>query len=652
MKSRLFIGILCAVLIALTFFSYHSALDGPFVFDDQVNIQENPAVAIRDLSITSLKQAMFSNQSGELKRLLPALSFGLNHYQAQGFMNTFVFKLTNLIIHILNGLLVFGLASQLAPRIFPAIDQGLSINKQYSIFAFFVALLWLVHPLQVTTVAYIVQRMTSMATLFMLLGLNGYVYARERLERKPILGLLGMFLAIVLGTLLGLLAKENAVLLILYTGVIELCWYPKQAARNKILWGYAAILGIGLCAILYLNLTGRLNILEGYYSRPFTLEQRLLTEARVLWFYLQMLVVPHLQVMGLYHDDLALSKSWLEPFTTVVSVILWAVTLLVAWLLRNKQPVLTFAVLWFLVGHSMESSILPLEIIFEHRNYLPSLSIIILIVYGLALFGRWLGKRLEKWQGRNLQMPSIIALCSVISLIYVGLTSVRANYWASEETLFQSMAQHHPESPISLYTYAELLNKKQDRSDDAYPYYLKAVSLNPNSASLIMQTKLSTPISAPADPLLDSRKLLALLSQQRLKPLDISVLNDAAHCALGMNIRCAQHQTEIRQWLHAAIDNRYLDQDWRRDFVKSLFEIEMAFGAPEDALATVTKAQAQDDRVFQYYLMKADALSALGKHQEALLGVETAEQLAQRFNPALLPVVQRMKDKVTLRQQH
>jgi protein O-mannosyl-transferase len=626
-------GCLALLLLLLISCSYLPALNGPFVFDDQINILENPAVMLHDLNWAALKQASLSNESGLFKRVLPALSFGLNYYQAQGFNNTWIFKLTNLSFHLLNALLVFGLTLQLAPKLLKP-STVLTAQQQACLLAFFVALLWAIHPLQVSTVAYIVQRMTSMATFFMLLGLNGIVWARNRLEQGQRLALPWMLLALVIGAGLGLLCKENAVLLVLYAATIEFCLYTRQG-REKILFSvYALLLGIPLLIALYLMVTDKLNIFAGFHAKPFTLEQRLLTEARVLWFYVQMLVVPDIRVMGLFHDDLPLSKNWLDPISTVVSVIAWGLMLLLAWWSKRKQPVVTFAIVWFLVGHSMESTVIPLEIIYEHRNYLPSLSLIILLVTGLA--------KLPQQFIKTIALPLLL----LIGAVFIGLTYQRATYWQSEESLFKSLATNHPQSPISLYSYAELLNKKKNQPAEAYRYYLKAVALNKDSASLGMQATLSAPINAAIDPLLDPQRLNTLLNKRYLSPWDLTVLEDATHCVIGKHPPCIDHLGDVRQWLSAAIDNGYLEQEWRRTFVNSLFNIEMQFGLPQAALQTVTKAQAQDPRVFQYYLMKTDALRATGQHEAALALINTAEQLARQYNPALLENVYRLKNQV------
>lgn len=628
------------LLISITL-CYWPALNGPFVFDDQVNILENPAVKLQDLSRDSLTKALLSNESGAFKRILPALSFGLNYYQAQGFEHTSAFKITNLVVHLLNSLLVFTLMRQLAFKLWPLATPSPATLCYFSLA---IAALWALHPLQVSTVMYIVQRMTTMASFFMLLGLNAYVWARYRLETGKITALAWMLLALAMGTALGLSSKENAVLLVLYAAVLEFTLFAQKPADKRILIFYGVLLGIPLLVGIYLIANDQLNILAGYYSRPFTLEQRLWTEARVLWFYLQMFVWPDITNMGLYHDDVVISKGWSDPPATLWSVIGWGGMLVIALWSRLRLPVLSFAILWFLVGHSMESSIIPLEIIFEHRNYLPLLGFICLLGYSLVYLAK-----LAKPSFNFKLATSLLISCACL---FSYLTWQRAHYWESEESLFRSLANNNPQSPISLYSYAELLLKKKNQPAEAYQYYLKAANLNKDSASLAMQASLSAALTSQPDPLLQPDKLFILLNKRRLTPWDISVLDDASRCVLGNVQRCIEHLDDVRLWLHAAIDNRYLSPELRRAFVRSVFDIEMQYGLHQEALKTVTQAQEQDDRVFQYYLLRANALQALGRYQESMTIINIAEQLAQQYNPQLLGDVYQLKQQVEIKMQH
>ena len=157
--------------LALVALAYLPGLRGPFVFDDYPNILNNPPVALTELTPQALRAAALSNTSGPLGRPLAALSFALDHYRAGGFY-PLAFKLTNLAIHLLNVLLVYALAGRLARR--------LGAGEMAPAVALFCALLWGLHPLQLTSVLYVVQRMTSLAATFTLAAMLCWLQARER----------------------------------------------------------------------------------------------------------------------------------------------------------------------------------------------------------------------------------------------------------------------------------------------------------------------------------------------------------------------------------------------------------------------------------------------------------------------------------------
>ena len=120
---------------------------------------------------------------------------------------------------------------------------------------------------------------------------------------------------------------------------------------------------MGLAAgLIYALLPAGKWLWAGYELRSFTLLERLLTEARVLWFYLGLIVLPRFEAFGLYHDDISLSTGLLMPWTTLPALLGLAGLVGIAWHVRNRAPLLAFGIAWFLIGHSLESTVLPLEI--------------------------------------------------------------------------------------------------------------------------------------------------------------------------------------------------------------------------------------------------------------------------------------------------
>ena len=352
---------------------YWRGLSGGFFFDDAVNILETAELQLKRISIEALQAVWQSGKAGPLGRPVSLLSFAANYYFS-GF-NPYYFKLTNLAIHGLNAFLVYFLTRLLARAAYPA-----SGVQRIRAVAAIVALLWAIHPIQITSVLYVVQRMTSLASLFMLLALIFHVWARQReqLGRAEILSFAaawGVFLP------LALLSKETGIVFLLYLAAYEAVLHRNYLGRYDRFgsWYLGLSVAAGAACLVYVS-TPAGAWLRAYDSRPFTLGQRLLTESRVIWDYLDLIVLPALHDFGLYHDDYVVSTGLFAPRSTFFALAGLLLLAALSWAGRIRWPLVSFAILWFLLGHVLESSILPLELMHEHRNYLPSLGVFILLV--------------------------------------------------------------------------------------------------------------------------------------------------------------------------------------------------------------------------------------------------------------------------------
>ena len=178
LRSLLFFGI-SALLATATWLAYKPGLSGPFVFDDLTNILLVNTTYLKSLDSTALYKTAWAVKSGPLSRPIAILSFGLNYYFTQ--LDVFYFKLTNLVIHLLAGYALYQLTYRLLAR--RETKTTLSGDTPLSIhyLALATCAIWLIHPLNLTSVLYVVQRMTSLSSLFMVLGLIGYVIGREQI---------------------------------------------------------------------------------------------------------------------------------------------------------------------------------------------------------------------------------------------------------------------------------------------------------------------------------------------------------------------------------------------------------------------------------------------------------------------------------------
>lgn len=430
------VGLLLLVMLAV----YWSGLHGAFFFDDGPSILTVPGVQLHALTWDGLRQAWFSGGAGPTGRPVAQLSFALNHY-VSGF-NPFAFKATNLVIHILCGGLIFGLMQRMLASAYVtlAAPQRLGV-------AGVVAAVWLLHPIQLLPVLHVVQRMTSLSAFFLLVAFWLHIQGREQTGRK---GLAKLVVAWVLLWPLSMLSKETGILFPAYVLAWELILC--RASVGRLDWfakGLAALVGLCVLIMLAYLLSDRAQWLwSGYQMRPFTLVERLMTEGRVLWFYLGLVFFPRLSVLALYHDDIAVSVDWWTPWTTVPSALGLLALLLAAWYLRRRVPLAALGIVWFFVGHALESTLLPLELVHEHRNYLPLLGLI------------WVpaGVLVARLQGQQTVPLRMLPMTAVVLGVLAVLTALRAYQFGDEvrRTLFA--AEDHPQSAQAQFDAGRLLD--------------------------------------------------------------------------------------------------------------------------------------------------------------------------------------------------
>jgi hypothetical protein len=406
-------------LLAAGWFVYRPALTGTFLLDDLPTLGDLRSVD----DMNSAVQFVLSGFAGPMGRPIALASF-LPQASAIG-LNAEPFIRVNILIHLLNGLLVFAFARKLGSiatgdqRNVPAIALG-------------VTAIWLFMPLLASSSLLIVQRMTTLSATFVLAGLNAYLIARGRLETRPNATLLFMSLALVLATVLATLTKENGALLPVFVLVLEATILSPPQSLSKLRWSvwrglFLAVPTLSIIVYLLLKIPYSGDIVA---IREFTASERLFSEARILWEYLFNAFFAVGGRLGPFHESRPVNGLLTEPWT-VVAVAAWVLILATAIRVRRQYPAAAFAVLWFLAGHLLESTTIPLELYFEHRNYLP----IIGPVFVLCLF-------LFQIEGRyRLVWRVAVALYAVLNAaILFGIASMwgkpllAATYWYEQDS--------------------------------------------------------------------------------------------------------------------------------------------------------------------------------------------------------------------------
>ena len=467
-------AIFCLVIgVILLVCIYQPGLNGSFVFDDVGNIYENQLLKIEHFTFEDLWQASLSSNSGPLRRPVAMFSFAINHVLTG--MDPWWMKLTNLGIHLINGLILLLVLKQL----FGKLSQN---NYKYAaMLPSFIALIWLIHPINVTAVSYIVQRMASLSATFVLLAI--YCYMKLREGKYSAWRSYTLSFSILIFWLLGLLTKETAISLSIYIFVIEWCVYGFQADSKGEKWHlgilWALLAAPWVCAFIYILYEPSI-ILAGYAIRDFTMVERVLTEFRVVIDYLRLIIIPDIRHMGLLHDDIVLSRSLITPISTLLSMLLIIGLLILAVRVKQRFPLFCLGIFWFFGGHVLESSIYPLELMFLHRNYLPSVGIILALSEVFCLLYR------------NYRILTIVTTCAVV-LGFSVCTRSLAYRWSDDYRMSIVEAMNHPKSIRANYVAGQVLvayavstspgKQRDEYKRMAIEYFRKIRTLDPGDVS-------------------------------------------------------------------------------------------------------------------------------------------------------------------------
>ena len=454
---------------------YSNAFNASWHLDDRSNIVNNRGLHITNLRLSSLMRTFFTSpQSGgaitdELYRPIPCLTFAINWYFGKD--RVFGYHVVNILVHILTAYLLFLTILNIL--------KSPNLKNQYqgkeNFVAFLAAVLWAINPIQVQTVTYIVQRMASMAAMFYILSI--YLYLKTRQSEQPLCRIL-LLLGCTAGFLLALGSKENAATLPLAVILIEVICFQdlnSRKVRRAFFWGTVVAGGLLVVFSALLFLPGNpFAFIKGYGGRPFTLSERLLTESRIVLFYLSLIFYPLPTRLSIEHD-ITVSTSLINPWITLPAILIHLVLIGIGLFQIKKRPLLALAILFFYLNHVIESTIIPLELIFEHRNYLPSLFLFLPVAAGFK-------KLLDYYEKRNTVFRSVLICSSILIIAGIGAgTYIRNMAWATEKTLWEDAMHKAPNSHRPLHNLAWGYYVKIGQYDRAIELYEKSLDLRTNN---------------------------------------------------------------------------------------------------------------------------------------------------------------------------
>jgi hypothetical protein len=446
---------LWGLLLGLCLWIYWPGLSGPSLLDDGANLVTLEQL---DESPFLLQSVVLGNTSGPLGRPVSMLSFALERMYLDGGVQGS--KLVNLCLHLLTACCLLLFARDLYNKL------GYS---RPAVAAVAVAALWLFAPLLLSTVLYSIQRMAQLSALFSLLCI--WSYLRFRISRGIVAA---VWFALSLVTLvIGVLSKENALLAVPLVLLLEwkvLCYQSSSSVHERLLrLAHGSVFAGGILLVLAVAVFSPGIVLDSYAYRDFTLGERLLTQVRILWTYVGQLLWVDQARLGIYQDTQVLSRSLLEPMTTLLAMFAWlGVGLMVVIAGRSREAVtVAFGVGFFIVAHAMESSVISLELYFEHRNYLPAMGLFIALVGA----GYWLIERRE-WSLNWLLLLLVLATGRSVAVV-----ASEAMIWSNPYLMHFVMVNRFPDSVRTNSEMARALALAGD-VDSALRYSRRVVQLD------------------------------------------------------------------------------------------------------------------------------------------------------------------------------
>jgi len=453
-------GLIILAILVITYHIYSFGFTSGLRFDDVANLSQLSTV-------TDFKTAIFfasEGTAGPLGRPISLLSFALQASYWPNLSSEFI--RWNVLIHLLNTALLALLTYKILciyPR-YSTTDAGwLTI---------FITTIWTAHPFLASTSLMTIQRMTTLSAFFILLGLLFYVYGRALSGIRPVKAYIYMSTGLIGGTILATLCKENGALLPLYALVLEAIIFKDIFQKNPKyfqIWKYFILIIPTIALFVYFALDWQ-NINARYISREFTLPERLATESIILWEYIRQIISPNPAFIGPYHDDFPIYNWSIQSYLALTS---WIAVILSTFFIRVRIPVLFFGVAWFLSGHLLESSIINLELYFEHRNYLPSIGIISIVSIGLFEASKFVSNKF-RW------------IVSIYPIIMVALLLQITTLWGDPLLAADMWQRNHPKSPRAAQNLSQKLSKL-GYSSSAFNVIKEAAITIPKDSGLALQ---------------------------------------------------------------------------------------------------------------------------------------------------------------------
>ncbi len=589
--------ILVAVLTATL---YLPGIEGPLLFDDYPNLM---GFVTESAVSANIKPERFLSDSGVLKRPVAMATFVFNAATSGDDFSRW--KYTNVMIHLIIGLLVAWFSACLFGL------GGIASRLRAWFLGTVVGAIWLLHPLQVSTVLYTVQRMTQLSALFTIGGLLAYVTGRRQLDRRKTRGWLYILSSFLVFLPLSSLSKENGVLLPLYCALIEMLFFhlPSVISARRVLLGcYAVFLVLpAVGGMIYFVVGMQGNLAHIYLARGFTLGERLLTEARVVSSYLNMLLVPVQSQMNFYHDNIEVSTGWLSPPSTLPALLFMVALPWMAWRFRRNNPVCAFGIFLFFSGHLLESTVFPLELMFEHRNYLPSMGVFLAVISGAdAVLA-------------DARLKAV--LTAAVLVLLAGVTFLRVDSWSSPQKLHTSLYLANPQSDSAASNYSEYLRQSGDLLDA-----FLTIQRNNSAAALLQTLYLQCQMIHQAGP-----EAFTLVASRLGRTRGMYVASAMMQLGrAGMDEHCEFPPQAYQALMDRILEGQFLQESIRYKLMFYRAHYQWKLGLKDQAINTMVEANAIYPQDPMSLFLAVEWLTEVKRWQEARTVYERAVRVAAK----------------------
>ena len=582
-------------LLLLFLVIYGNSFDGSWIFDDEPNIIKNKYVHLKTLAWDNIQKTFYGIDQNKIARPVAYFTFGLNYYF--GRLNPFGYHAVNFLIHFCSAVFLFLFIYRTLnlPRL--KADYG---SSSYSI-ALLSAVFWAVNPVQVTAVTYIVQRMASMAGMFYIMSIYFYLLGRTDERRwRTIL----FFILSAGSALLALGSKENAVMLpvsILLFDLLLIQGINRENISKSLKYYVLPAVIIFVCLALFMDIS---SIAGNYSIRPFSMWERLLTEPRVIIFYITLLLYPTYSRLMLNHD-FVISSSMLDPWTTLPAILVILFCIALAFAIARRKPLISYCIIFFFLNHLIEGSFIALDLVYEHRNYIPSM----LFFVPLSLF---IVSALDYFSYRRSMQFIIILLVSFI-IAAQGHTVKMYNYifndpyilWSDNVEKAPNLSRPHNNLGDTLWA--------MGLYDDAYQSYEKAYQLNRFSVLTMVAAPLSN---------MGSYYYFQKNYDKALKHFEAALKIKPGHPPTWMNIARTQIRINDLEGAEGTIQKALSKWPAKAELYAILGFIRLKQGKFDDVLKQGWKTLSIDDGYIDVKRVMAEAYRRKGFYERAVYCLE------------------------------